>query len=87
MPHPCSIALVCVQGAGQKLIIPLLDDIVGFRNRTDPKPVFTVTSAVETLKEAFVTAGERDMYTGDAIDIFVITKDGVRTERFELKKD
>jgi 20S proteasome subunit beta 6 len=75
------------QGAGQKLIIPLLDDIVGGRNRADPLPALDVAGAVEVAKEAFVTAGERDIYTGDAVEIFVITKDGVRSERFELKKD
>lgn len=75
------------QGAGQKLIIPLLDDIVGGRNRADTLPPLTVEAAVETVKEAFVTAGERDIYTGDTVEIFIITKDGVREERFELKKD
>ena len=75
------------QGAGQKLIIPLLDDIVGGRNRADVLPPLTVEGAVEVAKEAFVTAGERDIYTGDAVEIFVITAAGVRTERFELKKD
>ena len=75
------------QGAGQKLIIPLLDDIVGGRNRADALPELTLAVAIETVKEAFVTAGERDILTGDAVEIFVITKDGVRTERFELKRD
>lgn len=75
------------QGAGQKLIIPLLDDIVGGRNRADALPPLTVEGAVETVKEAFVTAGERDIYTGDTVQIFIITRDGVREERFELKRD
>ena len=77
------------QGAGQKLIIPLLDNIVGGKNRADrvgaPPP--TLAEAVAMAKEAFVTAGERDMYTGDAVEIFAITKDGVAKQRFELKKD
>lgn len=75
------------QGAGQKLIIPLLDDIVGGRNRADTLPPLTAEGAVEVAKEAFVTAGERDIYTGDTVEIFVITSAGVRSERFELKRD
>jgi len=76
------------QGSGQKLIIPLLDDLVGRRNRTDKKTVpLTVAEAIELCKESFVTAGERDMYTGDAIEIFAITAAGVTQERFELKRD
>ena len=75
------------QGAGQKLIIPLLDDIVGGKNRSDKLPELTVAGAIEIAKEAFVTAGERDMYTGDAVEIFAITAAGITMERFELKKD
>jgi 20S proteasome subunit beta 6 len=61
---------VAAQGAGQKLIIPLLDDIVGGKNRVDTIAPLTVAAAVEVAKEAFVTAGERDIYTGDAVEIF-----------------
>jgi 20S proteasome subunit beta 6 len=75
------------QGAGQKLIIPLLDDLVGKKNRTDAKTPLSIDEAVELCKEAFITAGERDIYTGDAVEIFVITKEGIRESRFELKKD
>lgn len=75
------------QGSGQKLIIPLLDDLVGRKNRTDAKAPLTPSEAVELIKEGFVTAGERDIYTGDAVEIFVITKAGVTKEVFQLKKD
>lgn len=46
------------QGAGQKLIIPLLDNLVGRKNRMDPAAPPTVTEAVELCKEAFITAGK-----------------------------
>lgn len=75
------------QGAGQKLIIPLLDDLVGRKNRTDHSAPLTADEAVEMIKEAFITAGERDIYTGDAVDIVLITRDGCKSTRFELKKD
>jgi hypothetical protein len=67
---PAALAYCLLQGAGQKLIIPLLDDIVGGKNRTDAIAPLTVAGAVEVAKEAFVTAGERDIYTGDAVEIY-----------------
>lgn len=46
-----------------------------------------MAEAIELCKEAFVTAGERDMYTGDAVEIYAITPAGVTHELFQLKKD
>lgn len=80
------------QGAGQKLIIPLLDELLGGsvfgKNRTDARPAMNSEAAVEMVKEAFLTAGERDVYTGDAVEI-VVVKAGVAPvmTRFDLKKD
>jgi len=77
------------QGAGQKLIIPLLDNLVGGKNRggAGAVPALTKEAAAELCKDAFITAGERDIYTGDAVEVFTITKDGVHKERFALKRD
>lgn len=75
------------QGAGQKLMIPLLDNLMGRKHRLDPAAAPTLAEVKETVKECFVTAGERDIYTGDAIEIFVITKAGVDREVFSLKAD
>mmetsp|Transcript_19233 Transcript_19233/g.40203 ORF Transcript_19233/g.40203 Transcript_19233/m.40203 type:complete len:267 (-) Transcript_19233:56-856(-) len=75
------------QGSGQKLIIPLLDNIVGHKNRTDDVPELTLEETIELMKDAFVTAGEREITVGDTLELFIITKDGTRVERFDLKKD
>ncbi len=42
---------------------------------------------VELVKEAFTCAGERDIYTGDNVEIALITKDGVKWINFQLRDD
>jgi 20S proteasome subunit beta 6 len=74
-------------GSGQSYIIPLLDNVISHKNRLDAQRVLPVEEVVEIVKDAFVTAGERDIYTGDALEIKVITKDGIQTTTFQLKAD
>ena len=43
---------------------------------------------IKTLcKDAISSACERDIYTGDSATIYVITADGIRMEKMELRKD
>jgi 20S proteasome subunit beta 6 len=74
-------------GSGQAFLIPLMDNVITHRNRLDEKRDLSKEEVVEIVKDAFVTAGERDIYTGDAVEIMVITKDGIETTVFDLKKD
>lgn len=43
--------------------------------------------AVDLVKDAFISAGERDIYTGDDVEILIITKDGIRRDSLALKRD
>ena len=47
----------------------------------------SVEETVLLVKDVFTSIGERDIYTGDSVDIYVITKDGITHESFALKKD
>jgi 20S proteasome subunit beta 6 len=42
---------------------------------------------INIVKDAFTSAGERDITTGDHVDIWVIDKSGVHLEKFDLKYD
>ena len=77
-------------GSGQAYIIPLLDNVIGNRNRNDEtSPIhLPYTEVVEILKDAFLSAGERDIYTGDQVEIHVITAEGIIDRQFfALKAD
>jgi len=74
-------------GSGQAYIILFLDNVIGNRNRMEEKPVLPAAEVVEIMKDAFLSAGERDIYTGDQVEIMVVTKDGIQTTTFALKAD
>jgi len=74
-------------GTGQNFVVPILDNLIGHKNRNDPAAKLTLSEAISIVKEVFVVAAERDIHTGDNVEISVITKAGITTETFSLKKD
>ena len=78
---------ITATGSGQSYIIPLLDNVIAHKNRMDEKRDLKAEEVVEIIKDAFVTAGERDIYTGDSLEIKIITKDGIQTTTYNLKAD
>ncbi|THU67040.1 hypothetical protein C4D60_Mb05t20470 [Musa balbisiana] len=79
-------------GTGAGLIIPVLDNQL-----KSPSPLLlpakdAVTpllemEAVDLVKDVFASATERDIYTGDKVEILVINASGIRHELMELRKD
>lgn len=47
----------------------------------------SVDKCLDVVKDAFASGAERDIQTGDYLDIVIITKDGVSTDRIDLNKD
>jgi len=74
-------------GTGNELIQPLLDNQLGWKNQRSERKNVQLQEALTLTKDAFTSAGERDIYTGDSVNICIIDKNGVREERFLLKGD
>ena len=47
----------------------------------------SLDKAIKLVKDVFISAAERDIYTGDGILLNIVTKDGVREESFPLRRD
>ena len=61
---------------------------IGFKNMEGVQHVpLTREKAVQLVKDVFISAAERDVYTGDALRICVITKEGVEDQTIPLRKD
>lgn len=43
--------------------------------------------AVKIAKDAFSAAAERDIKTGDSLDIWILRQNNAVRERFQLRKD
>ena len=77
------------QGSGAHMIIPYLDaEVVGYNNPNHHlKPKLTVQSARDLVIKAFKSAAERDIYTGDKLQILVVTKEGIERSWEQLRRD
>jgi len=77
-----------VGGSAFSLIAPLLDNQIDFKNMQNvAKEPLSLEKAIALLKDSFISAGERDIYTGDSLEIKIITKDGIKEESIPLRRD
>jgi len=75
-------------GTGQQLVQPFLDNQVAHKNQLNVASTEQSFEEVEEIvKEAFTSAGERDIYTGDFVDMCTISSSGVNVTKFDLKFD
>lgn len=76
-------------GSASALVQPFLDNQVGFANQrgADRNRLLTRDIARKIAIDAFTGATERDIHTGDWLDIFTVDSTGVHKETRELKHD
>ncbi|XP_005857202.2 PREDICTED: proteasome subunit beta type-1 [Myotis brandtii] len=75
-------------GSASAMLQPLLDNQVGFKNMQNVEHVpLSLDRAMRLVKDVFISAAERDVYTGDALRICIVTKEGIREETVPLRKD
>ncbi|XP_052164597.1 proteasome subunit beta type-1-like [Oryza glaberrima] len=80
------------QGTGAALMMPVLDNqlkspsplLLPARDAVTP---LSQSDAVDLVKDVFASATERDIYTGDKLEIVVINSAGSHREFIELRKD
>ncbi|ORX86734.1 N-terminal nucleophile aminohydrolase [Anaeromyces robustus] len=76
------------EGSGKELLQPFLDSQIGLKNRaTDDVLDLTEEKAIKIVKDAFSSVTERDIHTGDCVEIYIIRKDGIECEKYPLKRD
>ncbi|KAJ1911982.1 Proteasome subunit beta type-6 [Tieghemiomyces parasiticus] len=82
-------------GSASALIQPFLDNQVRNKNQQgkekvtefDPVARLSIDEAMRIVKDAFTSATERDIYTGDFLQIFIVTSAGVEEQLHPLKRD
>jgi 20S proteasome subunit beta 6 len=80
------------QGSGQALIMPVLDNQLKTVSPLVLPAVSSATplseeAAIELVKDCFATAAERDIYTGDKVELWIMNAEGTRKEYMDLRLD
>lgn len=79
-----------VNGSATAIALPILDNAlgsIGVSSGLAEKPKYSLKEAIEIVKDVFVTVGERDILSGDGVDIYSITSKGIEREYMTLKQD
>jgi 20S proteasome subunit beta 6 len=72
-------------GTGASLAMPILDLAFGSMHRnTEPFPYPDVDRARDILRDTMCSAAERDIYTGDTLEVAIFTAEGLKIEEYPL---
>lgn len=74
-------------GSGSSLVMSVLDAQIGQLNQTIKSEEPDMKQILEISKDVLSSVGERDIYTGDFGEIFVVTSAGIQKTNFDLKLD
>ncbi|XP_078471758.1 proteasome subunit beta type-1 [Lampetra fluviatilis] len=77
-------------GSANAMLQPLLDNQIGGKNQLgtgEERLAMPLERAVQLVRDVFVSAAERDIHTGDALRVCVVTREGVREETHTLRRD
>ncbi|EOB11142.1 Proteasome subunit beta type-1 [Nosema bombycis CQ1] len=80
------VNVIC-NGSGAPLIQPLLDSFIDLKNWHGDKPVIDREYAIRIVVKAFDAASERDVKTGDGLELYIMTKDEIKRDFMSLRKD
>lgn len=76
----------CV-GSGSSLVAPILDNRIDQNNQLIKNRVSNKAEDINFVKDAITSATERDIYTGDKTEIYVIDHLGVNVTTMDMKQD
>jgi len=86
----CEKATYRAGGTAGTLLQPVLDNQIGHKNMNlaaGEVPKLDKERAVSVASDTFISAAERDIYTGDSVLINIITKDGIEVRQLTLRQD
>merc|ERR1712183_364119 len=76
-----------VQGSGSQLGAPILDNqFVGHNFLVKELPT-SIEETENTAKDIINSIAERDIYTGDGVEVVTVTKQGVTIKREAVRRD
>jgi 20S proteasome subunit beta 6 len=76
-----------VQGSGSELGAPILDNQFIGHNFLVKQLAQNVNEVEETAKDIINSIAERDIYTGDGIELVLVDATGVRVKREAIRRD